>query len=112
MTTICMICQIVSDQRVIGIRSTTTTPREDVSGPAGFNANHRIHVARARSIHTPFFPRSLTIREGALLQSFPLSYRWKRPGKKFVRAEAINAIGDAVPPLLGKIVALHLLAQV
>ncbi len=66
---------------------------------------------RGRYTH-PFYPRSLTIREGALLQSFPISYRWKRPGKEFVKSEAITAIGDAVPPLLGKVVALNLLAHI
>ena len=74
----------------------------------------------ANFIH-PFQHRNLTAREGARIQSFPDNYRFL--GKKTVVSHKLlhrekrfnekflcqyNQVGNAVPPLLAKVIALHL----
>lgn len=74
----------------------------------------------ANFIH-PFQHRNLTAREGARIQSFPDHYRFM--GKKTVVSHKLlhreerfdekflcqyNQVGNAVPPILAKIIALHL----
>ncbi|XHX76277.1 MAG: DNA cytosine methyltransferase [Stenomitos frigidus ULC029] len=74
----------------------------------------------ANFIH-PFQHRNLTAREGARIQSFPDSYRFL--GKKTVVSHKLlhrearfdekflcqyNQVGNAVPPILVKAIALHL----
>lgn len=46
--------------------------------------------------------RALTLREGAILQSFPEDYRLVRPGEKISRKVVARHIGNAVPPKLGE----------
>lgn len=46
--------------------------------------------------------RAITLREAALLQSFPKSYRFWPPGTKLNRGAVSRMIGNAVPPLLAK----------
>lgn len=82
--------------------------------PASFYANF---------VH-PFQHRNFTAREGARIQSFPDSFRFLgkptvishkllaregRDGEKFLCQ--YNQIGNAVPPLLSKVLAQHLLEQ-
>ena len=66
---------------------------------------------RGRYTH-PTIPRPLTLREGAALQSFPLNYKWRRPGELISKVDCSSAIGDAVPPLLAKFVGLQVLTQI
>lgn len=48
--------------------------------------------------------RALSLREGAILQSFPRDYRFSAPGKQ-VQFKAIGRmIGNAVPVLLGQVI--------
>jgi len=58
-----------------------------------------VHPASNRCIH-PSQNRALTPREGARLQSFEDSFRFMGS-----RSQTVKQIGNAVPPLLGKIVA-------
>lgn len=60
---------------------------------------------RGRFIH-PFEPRTLTCREGARLQGFPLYYNWYPPGSNLGKTNISRLIGDAVPPNLGMIALL------
>jgi len=46
--------------------------------------------------------RAITLREGALLQSFPQDYKFVPPGARISFTEIGRLIGNAVPPALGK----------
>ncbi|MFM7406963.1 MAG: DNA cytosine methyltransferase [Cuspidothrix sp.] len=102
----------------------------DLSNKTYDQNNRRLHPYRpahtiaasfyANFIH-PFQHRNLTAREGARVQSFPDTYRFL--GKKTVVSHKLlqrenrlnekflcqyNQIGNAVPPLLAKAIAIHL----
>ncbi len=49
----------------------------------------------------PVQDRALSLREGALLQSFPFSYDFIDPSVPFSRNTIARQIGNAVPPALG-----------
>ncbi len=58
--------------------------------------------------------RALTLREGAILQSFPEGYKFAQSGEKVSRKSIGRHIGNAVPPKLGEVVGksiLNMLAQ-
>ena len=59
--------------------------------------------------------RALTLREGAILQSFPGDYRFVVPGERIEFKTIGRMIGNAVPVLLGQVVgrsiASHLVAH-
>lgn len=59
--------------------------------------------------------RPITLREAALLQSFPMSYEFWPPEKKLNRAAVSTMIGNAVPPrlaeALGEAILRHLAQQ-
>jgi DNA (cytosine-5)-methyltransferase 1 len=70
----------------------------------------------------PFIPRNITTREAARIQSFPDSYRFmgkrtmisskllKRLGKEELNhLSQYNQVGNAVPPILSKAIAMHLI---
>lgn len=48
--------------------------------------------------------RALTLREGALLQSFPADYQFKAADSKLSGQAIAKHIGNAVPPRLGEII--------
>ena len=48
--------------------------------------------------------RALTLREGAMLQSFPKSYKFVKKGMPVHFSTIGRLIGNAVPPLLGKVI--------
>ncbi len=48
--------------------------------------------------------RALTLREGALIQTFPIGYQFTKPGKEFALKDVAKEIGNAVPVKLGKII--------
>lgn len=54
--------------------------------------------------------RALTLREGAILQSFPKDYKFIRPGEKLSRKAIARHIGNAVPPKLGEAVGKSIIA--
>lgn len=53
--------------------------------------------------------RALTLREGALIQTFPLDYQFTRPGEQFALKDIAREIGNAVPVKLGEIIGKSIL---
>jgi DNA (cytosine-5)-methyltransferase 1 len=53
----------------------------------------------------PSQSRGISLREAALLQTFPRSYTFADPGKKIFIGIVGKHIGNAVPVRLGKIIA-------
>lgn len=49
--------------------------------------------------------RALSLREGAMLQSFPREYRFVEDGKRISFHDVGRLIGNAVPPTLGRLIA-------
>lgn len=56
--------------------------------------------------------RSITLREAALLQSFPRSYEFWPSGTKLNRGAVSRMIGNAVPPRLAKALGLAIMEHV
>lgn len=56
--------------------------------------------------------RALSLREGAILQTFPKRYKFVPPGGKVQFKVIGRMIGNAVPPRLGKIIGESILAHV
>jgi DNA (cytosine-5)-methyltransferase 1 len=86
-----------------------------------YKPSHTIAASFYANFIHPFQHRNLTAREGARIQSFPDHYRFL--GKKTVVSHKLlhreerfnekflcqyNQVGNAVPPILAKIIALHL----
>lgn len=67
--------------------------------PANTITVNFVHPASNRCIH-PFQDRALTPREGARLQSFSDSFVFRGS-----RSQVVKQIGNAVPPLLGRLIA-------
>ncbi|BEV12057.1 DNA cytosine methyltransferase [Asticcacaulis sp. DW145] len=53
----------------------------------------------------PTQDRGLSLREGALLQTFPATYRFTEPGKPVIIKHISKMIGNAVPVQLGRVIA-------
>lgn len=49
--------------------------------------------------------RAISLREAALLQTFPLNYKFFEKGKSFSKVMIARHLGNAVPVLLGQIIA-------
>jgi DNA (cytosine-5)-methyltransferase 1 len=56
--------------------------------------------------------RALTLREGALLQSFPPNYEFIEPGRVFNRHEVGIHIGNAVPVELGRAIGISIINHI
>ena len=52
--------------------------------------------------------RALTLREGAMIQTFPENYMFVEPNTKFTLKEVARKIGNAVPVKLGEIIGLSI----
>ncbi|MDA7952155.1 MAG: DNA cytosine methyltransferase [Pirellulaceae bacterium] len=48
--------------------------------------------------------RAISLREGAILQSFPKSYKFSKPGKPIGKKNLGRMIGNAVPVVLGEVI--------
>ncbi|MCY3011315.1 MAG: DNA cytosine methyltransferase [Planctomycetota bacterium] len=87
------------------------TPTERRGGaPAGVRRLKSDEPSKAitggamRDFLHPQEDRTLTIRECALLQTFPLNYKFRG-----TRADRVQLIGNAVPPLLAEVIAQRIL---
>lgn len=63
-----------------------------------------IHPASNKCIH-PYQDRALTPREGARIQSFPDTFEFVGS-----RSDIVEQLGNAVPPLLGRVLAEHVIS--
>lgn len=52
--------------------------------------------------------RALSLREGALIQTFPMDYSFVKDGDPVVLKDVARHIGNAVPPRLGEIIGLSI----
>lgn len=55
--------------------------------------------------------RALTLREGAMLQTFPQNYSFVPEGEEVSLKKVARHIGNAVPPRLGEIIGLSIIAH-
>lgn len=56
--------------------------------------------------------RAISLREGAILQSFPPDYEFTRPGEQVCQKSIGRLIGNAVPVTLGEVIGASLLSHV
>ncbi|MBN2157903.1 MAG: DNA cytosine methyltransferase [Spirochaetes bacterium] len=56
--------------------------------------------------------RAISLREGAILQGFPKKYKFVKPGDSIRKKDIGRLIGNAVPPILGEVIGLSILAHV
>jgi DNA (cytosine-5)-methyltransferase 1 len=56
--------------------------------------------------------RAISLREGAILQSFPSDYEFTRPGEHVCQKSLGRLIGNAVPVTLGEVIGASLLSHV
>lgn len=81
----------------------TSYSRLDCNAPAVTLTVNFVHPASNKCIH-PYQDRALTPREGARLQGFKDDFRFCGS-----RTQIVKQIGNAVPPLMGKVIAERLL---
>ncbi len=79
--------------------------RLDADRPCNTITVNFVHPSSNRCIH-PYQDRALTPREGARLQSFPDSYVFVG-----TTAQVVKQIGNAVPPMLGRVLATAIREQ-
>lgn len=56
--------------------------------------------------------RAISLREGAMFQSFPKGYKFVKPGETISRKAIGRLIGNAVPPKLGEVIGKSILQHV
>lgn len=60
----------------------------------------------------PSQDRAISLREAAVLQSFPATYSFAAPGEKIELEPLARLIGNAVPPLLGRYIGKAIVSHV
>lgn len=72
--------------------------------PAPTITTHCIGYGNGRFGH-PEQDRAISLREAALLQTFPIGYKFFKEGEKFSSVRVARQLGNAVPVRLGQIIA-------
>jgi DNA (cytosine-5)-methyltransferase 1 len=78
--------------------------RMEWDAPAPTITTQCVGLGNGRFGH-PDQDRALSLREAALLQTFPRSYRFVEPGSEIIQQTIARHIGNAVPVRLGRIIA-------
>jgi DNA (cytosine-5)-methyltransferase 1 len=89
-----------------GTTYTASYGRMRINSPAPTLTTGFFSPGRGRFIH-PTEPRTLTAREGSMVQGFPSYYQFNPTGRT-TRVNLGKWIGDAVPPILGYVAAKSL----
>lgn len=77
--------------------------RMDPRMPSPTMTTQFYNIGTGRFVH-PTQDRGLSLREGAILQTFPATYEFVAPGGEVSFTAQGRQIGNAVPPLLGQVV--------
>lgn len=72
--------------------------------PAPTVTTHCIGYGNGRFGH-PEQDRAISLREAALFQTFPMNYKFAEEGKDFSSVQLARQLGNAVPVLLGEVIA-------
>ena len=84
--------------------------RIDPTAPAPTMTTQFYNIGTGRFVH-PTQDRGLSLREGAILQTFPSDYRFVAPGQDVKFTIQGRQIGNAVPPVLGRVIGRSILAH-
>ncbi|MCH1990024.1 DNA cytosine methyltransferase [Achromobacter xylosoxidans] len=85
--------------------------RMQADKPAPTITTQFFNIGTGRFIH-PNQDRGISLREGAILQSFPKKYRFAKNDSEISFAVTGRLIGNAVPPLLGQFIGKSFLSHV
>ncbi|WP_161882808.1 DNA cytosine methyltransferase [Deinococcus alpinitundrae] len=84
--------------------------RMDAGAPSPTMTTQYYNIGTGRFVH-PTQDRGLSLREGAILQTFPPEYRFVAPGGEIGFKRQGRQIGNAVPPMLGRVIGRSILAH-
>lgn len=84
--------------------------RMDPDAPSPTMTTQFYNIGTGRFVH-PTQHRGLSLREGAILQTFPAHYEFVEPGKEITFTQQGRQIGNAVPPVLGEVIGRAILTH-
>ncbi|GAA5513093.1 putative BsuMI modification methylase subunit YdiO [Deinococcus carri] len=84
--------------------------RIDPDAPSPTMTTQFYNIGTGRFVH-PTQDRGLSLREGALLQTFPRGYEFVEPGDEVKFKRQGRQIGNAVPPVLGQVIGRSIMAH-
>lgn len=84
--------------------------RLDPAFPSPTMTTQFYNIGTGRFVH-PTQDRGLSLREGALLQTFPQTYEFTKPGDEITFTNQGRQIGNAVPPVLGQVIGRAIMAH-
>lgn len=84
--------------------------RMDPEAPSPTMTTQFYNIGTGRFVH-PTQDRGLSLREGAILQTFPNDYEFVEPGSEITFTRQGRQIGNAVPPVLGVVIGRAILTH-
>ncbi len=93
--------RLARHNKASGSRYGSVYGRMDPKAPAPTMRTQFFNIGTGRFVH-PTQHRGPSLREGALLQTFPVDYQFVRPGEEISFRRQGRQIGNAVPPVLGQ----------